>query len=399
MKKVISMLLVAVTLSSCGYGVDIDKQAFVIAVGIDEGTQYNLRTTFVFANPSAAGGEEGKSKDSEKSEDIVTIEAPTIHSAIRRLNSVKSKNINMSHTKIIVLSEDIAKKGVNGLINGFVSAREFRPNTFVCVSTGSADEYLRSVKPKQEVFVEKYYDHMMRKVVTDSVNEAYLYYLYFNMEDKDCASIVPLVGKNEGEFPDEKTEETVYDDFAINEYAGQIVEKAENKAEITGSAIFNSERMIGKIGSLYTDIARLIGSEFYPVNYSFINPATNEYVTVKLLQNAKPTIKTDINGEKISVKIKITLNVEYVDPAGIETKEDSDRFLNYMCKQLENKARELIDYSQQGEGADFLGIGEIARKHFTDLDDWKNFNWHEKYKKAEIGVDFDVKAIDFEEIR
>ena len=258
---------------------------------------------------------------------------------------------------------------------------------------------MRSVKPKQEAFVEKYYDHMMRKVVTDSVNEAYLYYLYFNMEDKNCASIVPLVGKNEGEFPDEKTEEIVCDDFAINEYAGQIAEKAENKAEITGSAIFNSERMIGKIGSLYTDIARLIGSEFYPVNYSFINPVTNEYVTVKLLQNTKPTIKTDINGEKVSVKIKITLNVEYVDPAGIEKKEDSDRFLNYMCKQLENKAMELIDYSKQGEGADFLGVGEIARKHFTDLDSWQNFNWHEKYKKAEIGVDFEVKSIDFEEIR
>ncbi|MEE0866683.1 MAG: Ger(x)C family spore germination protein [Clostridia bacterium] len=399
MKKVIGLLLVLLTLSSCGYGEDIDKQAFVIAVGVEEGTQYNLRTTFVFANPSSQGGEEGKSKDSEKSEDIVTIEAPTIHSAIRRLNSVKSKKINMTHTKIIVLSEELAKKGVKSLIDGFVSARDFRPNTFVCVSVGSADEYLRSVKPKQEAFVEKYYDHMMRKVVTDSVNEAYLYYLYFNMEDGSCASIVPLVGKNEDDFPKEKTKETIYDDFAINEYAGQIAEKAENKAEITGSAIFNSDRMIGKIGSLYTDIARFIGGEFYPDNYSITNPSTNEYVTVRLLQNSKPTVKTNINGHKPTVQIKIPISIEYIAPSGIETKEESDSFLNYMCIQLENKAKELINYTQQGEGADFLGIGEAVKKHFLDINSWQSFNWRQKYKNAEIDVDFEVKTINFEETR
>ena len=157
--------------------------------------------------------------------------------------------------------------------------------------------------------------------------------------------------------------------------------------------------MIGKIGSLYTDIARFIGGEFYPDNYSITNPSTNEYVTVRLLQNSKPTVKTNINGHKPTVQIKIPISIEYIAPSGIETKEESDSFLNYMCIQLENKAKELINYTQQGEGADFLGIGEAVKKHFLDINSWQSFNWRQKYKNAEIDVDFEVKTINFEETR
>ena len=80
MKKSAALLTALVlTLSGCGYAEEVNEKKFLIALGIDEGTEYNVRATFVFANPSDSGGEEGAkgSPGSDKS-DILTVEAPGI---------------------------------------------------------------------------------------------------------------------------------------------------------------------------------------------------------------------------------------------------------------------------------------------------------------------------------
>ena len=141
MKKLIASLLVTcIILSGCGYGTDVENQAFVVAVGIDKGDSFPLKVTFVFANPGGGGGSGGggggggeeKSSSSPKS-DVVTIEAPTVFSAIRKLDAIKSKTLNMSHVKIVIFSDTIAQEGVKKYLSGFASSRDFRPNTYVCV--------------------------------------------------------------------------------------------------------------------------------------------------------------------------------------------------------------------------------------------------------------------------
>ncbi len=400
MKKILSIIIIsAILLSGCSYGSDVENQAFIVAIGIDKGDSFPLKATFVFANPSggSSGGEE-KSPSSPKP-DSVTVEAPTVYSAVRKLDSIKSKAINMSHIKIVVFSDEIAKKGVKDYLTAFASSRDFRPNTYVCIAQGGAGEYLKKVKPSQEIFIEKYYDNIMHKIVADKVNEAYLYYLYFNVSESFSGSLVPLAGlnknKTENATPDTHPDD---DDFEYEARAGEILRDAENPAEMLGSAVLKNDKMVGTLGSFQTDLARIICDEYYPRNYSIIYPEKNDFLTIKLIQQERPQIKTKINNGNTEITIYVPISIEYVDAGKVENNtEESKKFCDYLENKLNEKSKELIYDSQVIYGADILGLGESLKHHFPDMKAWRKWDWGKKYSSADIKISFDVEYADFEE--
>lgn len=398
MKKLIAVFMFSVLLlSGCGYGEDVDNQSFVIAVGIDKGEVYPLRLTFVFANPSGSSGED--KSPSAPSPDAVTVEAPTVFSAVKKLDAIKSKEINLTHTKIVIFSEETAKDGIGDFLSGFASSRDFRPNTYVCISKGKAEEYLSSVKPSHEEFIEKYYDHIMQKVASDKVNEAYLYYLFFNVSDKFSGSLVPLVGVNKNELP--KTHEPLYtdsDDFSYEARAGEIVRYAENKSEILGSAILRNDKMIGTLGSFDTDLSRILCSEYYPRNYSIAYPGKSDYVTIRLIQQSRPDISSKIKNDNAVIDITVPVSIEYVDAGKIGNSDQKSReFCNFLKNELDLRAAQLTRDAKTKYKSDFLGFGNSLKRHFPDITAWEKFNWEEKFVSSEINISFKVVFADFEE--
>jgi len=418
MKKKLLCIIITICLflSGCSYGKDVDEQSFVIAVGIDKGESFPLRVTFVFANPSGSGsggggsseggggggsegGGGGESKSSSSGPDIVTIEAPTTFSAARKLDAIKSKKINLTHTKLVVFSTDIAKEGIKKYVDGFASSRDFRPNTYVCITSTSAQEYFNSVKPSQEKYLEKYYDHIMQKVASDKVNESYLYYLYFNLTDTYSSSIVPLVGLSKNKLTNPAQSLHPHsDDFSYEARAGELLRDASNKAEILGCGVFRNDKLITTLGSFQTDLARLIGNEFYPKNYSIFYPSVSDFVTVRIIQQEKVNIKSEIKNDNAHIDIKVPIFIEYVDAGKIENDTlKSKEFCYYLKKRLDASTKKLIYDFQTIYDCDFLGLGDSLKKHFSNLSQWKKFNWEEKYSDAKINVSFDVTYADFEE--
>jgi len=401
MKKIISLSLISMIIfSGCSYGTDVENQSFVVAIGIDKGDFFPLKTTFVFANPSGSseGGSEEKSPSSPKP-DSVTIEAPTVYSAVRKLDSIKSKTINLSHIKIVVFSNEIAKGGIKDYLTAFASSRDFRPNTYVCIAEGNAGEYLKGVKPSQEIFIEKYYDNIMHKVASDKVNEAYLYYLYFNVSEEFSGSLVPLaaLSKNEMNNPSPNTNPTE-DDFEYDAKAGEILRDAENPAEMLGSAILKNDKMVGILGSFQTDLARIICDEYYPRNYSINYHGNNDFLTIRLIQQKRTQIKTKIVKDNAEIRIYVPISIEYVDAGKIENNiEKSKKFCDFLEDKLNEKAKKLINDSQVIYQCDILGLKDTLKRHFPDMEAWKKWNWKEKYSTAKIEVLFDVEYADFEE--
>lgn len=401
MKNLITLIMIlALILSGCGYGTDVENQAFVVAVGIDKGDTFPVKATFVFADPSGGGsGGGGEEKPSTPKPDILTVEAPTVFSAIRKIDSIKSKTINMSHVKVVIFSDSIAKKGVKEFLSGFASSRDFRPNTYVCVSKGDAGEYLKKVKPAQETFIEKYYDNIMRKVAHDKVNEAYLYYLYFNVMEDFSGSLVPLVGVNENKI--DKPAPTIVpdsDDFSYEARAGEILRDAENPTEVLGCAVFKNDKMIDTLGSFKTDVARIISGEYYARNYSISYPDKKNFVTIRLIQQKRPVINGRIENDKAYIDIEIPLSIEYVDAGKIENnRHKSAQFLSFLDEKLNSEAKSLITDSQTKYKSDILGLGESLKHEFYDVKSWKEFDWEKHYPTAQIKVSFKVLYADFEE--
>ena len=400
MKKLSIMLVLILLLGGCGYGKDVENQAFVVAVGIDKGKSFPVKATFVFADPNGGGsGGGGEEKPSTPKPDTVTVEAPTVFSALRKIDSIKSKTLNMSHIKIVVFSDEIAKEGIRDYLSGFASSRDFRPNTYVCVSQGDAEKYLKKVKPSHETFIEKYYDNIMSKVAHDKVNEAYLYYLYFNVMEDFSGSLVPLVGINKNEIDKPSSDVSdMYDDFSYEARAGEIVRDAQNPTEVLGCAVFRNDKMIDTLGSFKTDLARIICNEYYPRNYSIAYPTKKEFVTIRLIQKRSPVIDGTVKNGKAHIKVEVPLSIEYIDAGKIENhKNKSAQFCAFLEKTLDREAKELIKDAQFSYHADVLGLGEAVKHQFIDVSAWKKFDWEKKFSNAQIDVSFNVMYADFEE--
>ena len=106
---VIIILIILLTLAFFNSydSLKIDNLAFVIAIGIDKGSlDNNLKICFQIAKPSSMS-EASSSKGSTST--INTVETSSIGSAIAIINSYIEKQINFSHCKLIVFSEEYAQ--------------------------------------------------------------------------------------------------------------------------------------------------------------------------------------------------------------------------------------------------------------------------------------------------
>ena len=112
--KLLALAPLIFILTSC-VGEEPNDIAYITALGIDE-AESGYIYTIQFAKPNKISG--GSSDEGGSGGEIVeniSVEAPTIYSAINSANSIVSKTFSMAHAKLIVVSEKAAANGLNGI--------------------------------------------------------------------------------------------------------------------------------------------------------------------------------------------------------------------------------------------------------------------------------------------
>ena len=90
-------------LTGCYNPKELDDLAYVIAIGLDKGTEDNILVSYQIAVPIKIAGE--GSDGGKGSTTIVTLETDSLYNSISRANTMISKEITLSHNKLIVISE------------------------------------------------------------------------------------------------------------------------------------------------------------------------------------------------------------------------------------------------------------------------------------------------------
>ena len=105
---ILTVLLIVA--SSSYYGIQgIDNLAYVVAIGLDVGKDNALKLSLQISVPN--GGEGGSSSSSQSSSAVVnSIECSSISTGIALFNSYLGKEVNLSHCKVVVISEELASK-------------------------------------------------------------------------------------------------------------------------------------------------------------------------------------------------------------------------------------------------------------------------------------------------
>lgn len=457
-KKVLSIILLLIfsvpILSGCYDYKEPNDIAYIVAIAIDEAQNdgvYNY--SLQFARPSQiSGGSSEEGGSGKETIGMVSVEAPSVYSALSVANHVISKNFTLAHTKIIVISDSLAKKGVYTLLDSIGRSSDIRPGVFICVSNGEAKKYLESVNPVIEINPVKYY-----RLIFENPNSSYFpkstaKQLYSNMKANIAQSIVPLVGvaaksqdnsqnesqqgsasggggsgggssgggggggsssggggsgaqqSSQGE-QSEKELNKINKEIPINqggfEYhmkqyvAGKLDVEKQNESEVIGAGVFKEDKKIAELSNLECEIYNIITGNFqnsYSVIYSKNSP--KEPITIRIEQTRKPKILVDLKSGNPKIKIEITLEGNFMSVASDYPAENEiESFEEETSQYIKEAAMKFLNKTTKEFDSDIFGFGNYAKRSFLTYNDFENYNWNEKFKNSEFEflVDFQIR--------
>lgn len=149
------IILVFISAFSSSYSsLNIDNLIYVLAIGIDIADDDNLEVSFHFSNPIPA-----ESSASEKATSIInTVTASSLSNAINLVNGYQGRQLNLSHCKVVIFSEEIAIRGISDEVYTLINDTQVRPSANIIISKCNAKYYMNQVQPEIENLLSKYYE-------------------------------------------------------------------------------------------------------------------------------------------------------------------------------------------------------------------------------------------------
>ena len=388
-KLAIIVPIFALFLMGCEDGTEPDTLGYVVAIGVDapenggEGYDFTLQ----FANPTKISGGSGESggKGGKESIENITVTAPGIYSAVNVANHIISKKFTLSHTKVLVFSDEISQKGVENFFETVGRSSDIRPNTYIAVSKCRAKEFLESVNPETEVNPVRYYTMIFENENSEFIpkNMAQDFYFHFTSDDRD--SVMPLCsisGKENGKNYDE----TGYQYQLENDVAGEIPTKTE-ETQVMGMAVFKRDKKVAEMGEIETEIYNMIIGEYENsyVSYYF-SKVPGEPITIIQQSGRKPIIRVDTSSAVPKIWLELFVEGDFCSSSPrISVEDNIDLFAEEVSSELKQEVHNFLEKTAI-LGTDIAGFGAYAKRNFRTIDEFKKYNWRERYKTAEFNV-------------
>ncbi len=386
------LLLLPLFLSGCYDNQEIDETAYIVALGIDKGNNSEYSYTFQFSSPLAIskegeGGEQPQgsseqSKDSEGKNSTVrnlTIGAPDFYVAKNMINNFMSKNIDMSHLKLIVFSAKVDEDALENHSQLLLREREIRPHTAIAVAAESASGYLESVNPELEANTSKYYELMSlrsnnlyapTKRLHDFVDE-------ITAEKSDTALPIAVSGSNTAEIPA---------DSSVPEWIGvHNSSVTSDHSVLYGMALFKngklSSAMDGDSAMIYNILTRSIENCTITVKDEH-NPSVT--MSFRLVIPERAHYKINTSSKQITVTQ--SLQAEFLGGALPEGYRTEEALYSYASSVLRRRIGDYFNDLSKEKSADIMQLRNCIRKNFATWDEWNAFNWDNFYKNAKFDI-------------
>ena len=390
MVRVIALacLLAALLTAGCNGAQETDEVAFVLTVGIDAAPGGQLNVTYRVAKPSSLGGEAGKSGGGGSSP-IITINAPSLAVARDLLNSQVARKPSMAHAKVVVIGEELARKGIGDAIGPLLRFREFRGAMFIHVADGTtAEKLIRTNKPSIETLPTRWVEGMMSSSgETGYYLRVFLHDFYVRLKAGSGSPYATLSGVRTGErYPavepaaGEKTGEYL---------PGEIDARGGNPGQLIGTALFRGDKMVGKLTSEETRMLAILVGEFRRGYITVQDPLQSKSgINVHLRPGRQPKIDVRLVDGNVVIDIDILLEGE-VTSIGSGINYESRNYNQLLEDQISAVIRQdvlkTIRYTQQ-VGSDPANFGKYIRPQFSTYDGFRQFDFDSKYPTAEVNV-------------
>ncbi len=396
-KSIIFLVLLLITLlfSGCYDSQEIDDYAYITLMGIEKGVSDNLRLTFQvpqFSEMAGAGGGGGSNgQEEEKTEkENFSIESSSVLSAVAAVNANIPKILNFLHLKAIVISEELAQSGdLAEYVLPLLRYRQIRGNTNIIICKGSAQEFVRTAKPylgslvteTLEELIERsrytgFYPDLTLGLLSDQIKSPY-------------SQLMGIYGAiNKGENFEENGPEysggyKIPNDF----YAGDTPRKGGQELELLGTAIFDGDKMVGKLTGFESQLVHLVRGDLKRSVFTIPDPnSPGNIIPIEIKEFESPKIKINTKDEKPQIDLKLSMEG---DITSIQSRINYEHFDYIIEDTFEKYLEENIQKTfikGQALNVDVFRFGNQAARNFLTIPEWENYKWLEKVKEATLNV-------------
>lgn len=379
-----SLLLILILslffLTGCSNSAGVETRAYVVAIGIDEGETKNIKLSLQIA---VLNSTEQSGNSQEENSSIVSVECTDIDSGISLINSYISKQIDLSHCKAIILSEELATMGVSKYIYTLVNNVEIRPGCNIIISKCSSSDFLNNFKPVLEAVQANYYESILNSSeYTGYIDDLHLSNFYSNLLSSSSEAIAILGGISTGnQVPSDA------------EYiAGKTSIEGKNKIENFGTAVFKGDKLAGELNNIETLCHLIITNRLENATITIPNPFEESsdislYIHLNKDTENKPELIN--NYPYIKTKVYITGNVlSLTNSLDLIDKETLDKINSAVSIYLEKNISDYLYKTSKELKSDIAGFGKYMLPKYLTWQEWINSDWLNNYENSF----FDVKV-------
>ncbi len=367
------------------------------------------------------GGSGGSSSGSAKNI-VNSIECSSISSGINLFNSYISRRLNLSHCKVVVISEELAATGISEYIYTLLNDVEMSPHSNVIISKSSAREFLDASEPVLEDLATKYYEIALNSSEYTGYTQNVTLIKFFSdyidtfkspvailgsvnsgamspqsgdstSSESDSSSTSSDSSNFSGSGDSESSDETNNDN---SRKAGETPMSSKSNIENMGLAVFNKDELVGELNGIETIYHLIVSNQLKSCNIRIPNPLEDSEgldVNLRLSHSTKNNV-TFVNGTphisvSVDVKIKILSTTESsITGDSSYYTEENVKLIEDSCNEyLKENISKYLYKTAKDYKSDIDGFGKYAVKYFSTLQDWNEYNWLDSYKDSTFNVD------------
>ncbi|WP_238652158.1 Ger(x)C family spore germination protein [Paenibacillus piscarius] len=369
------LVLSLAVLPGCWSSKELNELAVVMALGIDAAPEGYAVSAQVLNSGEARNnkGESGKSLP------VITYKAvgQTVPDALQHMLSTAPRTLYLSHIRVLVLGEKLARQGVSDIVDFITRAHQLRSDFFLVVAKQSqASDILEINTPFEQIPANSLYSSILVShkhwAATGSIT---LQQFILELERGGSNPIMSGV-RLKGDVTDGSSLKNV--------------ESIVPKSQIVqaGIAIFKKDRLVGWLNESSSKTLNYALNEVDSSNgnvtcpdggkVGFIITRSESRIVPRLNSAGEPEFTLSIHAEADLTTVQSTLDLTkpaniMIVQAGIE-----DKFISNMEGNIQNV--------QQEYGSDIFGFGEALHRKYPRV--WKKYRdeWDDYFKHVKVQI-------------
>lgn len=377
MKRLFLLLAMCLYLSGCAHKVEISKLGVVAGVGIDK-TETGYLMTAQVVNPSSVAGNHQETLPTI----VIQAEGSTLFEAYRRLTTLTSKELYLPHLGVIVIDENIARDGINDVLDLALRNVEIRPNITLMVAKGvMASNILSTLSPNETIPITQL--NTVSNTCDECTGRLVKYNLYDVINMVNAKGINLVLNSVELKSNDPSSGDNVENLLQSNSPA---------QFNVNHLATFKDDKMVGYLDSHEAEFYNVLKNK--AKRYVLVTQLEDEYYVAFEAIQTKTKITPNIDDNKFSVKCEVSGEImENQYPIDLSKPANMEIVEGYLEEALKVNLTELIKKTQIELKSDIIGVG--SQIYFKDTKRWKQLQgyWSDIYPTLSFDVEVNVKLI------